>query len=75
MSNWVKDTAERVSVTFLEAVLGVFTLDAITGAVTGFNVSWQHTVGIAGLTAGYSFVKALIAKLKGDPESASLADL
>lgn len=74
MSNWVKDTAERVAVTFLESAAAVFTLDEV-GHVAGLSLTWQATLGLAATTAGYSLVKAVIAKLKGDSESASLADL
>lgn len=74
MSNWFKDTAERVTVTFLESALAVFTLDDL-GNVAGLSLSWQATLGLAATTAGFSLVKAVIAKLTADSESASLADL
>lgn len=74
MGNWFKDTAERVAVTFLESALAVFTLDEV-GNVAGLSLTWQATLGLAATTAGFSFVKALIAKLTADSQSASLVDV
>jgi hypothetical protein len=73
MNVWLKDAAERVVVTFLEALLAVFTLDA--AGVVSLSGDWKSTIWVALTTAGYALIKAVIAKLKAPEESASLVKL
>lgn len=66
---WVKDTAERVIVTFLEAWLGAWVV------VEGTTVDelFDSTVLMVGVAAAVAaLLKALAATRAGNPESASL---
>lgn len=65
---YAKDLAERVIWTFLLAAGGVA---LAAGPVDMLNVSFWKAVGIAGITAVGSLVKGVLAKVIGDPNSAS----
>jgi hypothetical protein len=67
---YAKDLAERVIWTFLLAAGGVA---LASGPADMFHVSFWQTVGTAGLVAVGSLVKGIVAKFRGDPNSASLA--
>jgi hypothetical protein len=64
------DLAERVIWTFLIAAGGVA---LASDPADMFHASFWETVGTAGLVAVGSLVKGVIAKFRGDPNSASLA--
>ena len=63
MSQYLKDLAERVIVTFLGAFLAVFSVTDLSSA---------KAAGIAGAAAVLSLIKGLVAKKVGDTASASL---
>lgn len=63
-TKYLVDLAERVALTFAEAFLAVFTLT---------DVSTLKSAAVAGGAAVLSLLKGVVAKLKGDKESASLA--
>jgi hypothetical protein len=68
--SWAKDTAERVLVTAVETALAV-------GFVDGTNIlplDWKAGLAVVVSTSVAAFAKAVIAKFKGDPTSASLAE-
>lgn len=67
---YTKDLAERVIWTFLMAAGGVA---LASGPADMFHASFWETVGTAGLVAVGSLVKGIVAKFRGDPNSASLA--
>lgn len=64
------DLAERVLWTFLMAAGGVA---LAAGPADMFHASFWQTVGTAGLVAVGSLIKGIVAKFRGDPNSASLA--
>jgi hypothetical protein len=63
------DLAERVGATFLVATGGVLT--TATAGNIGHASFWQ-AVGAGGVAAAYSLVKGVVAKFRGDGNSASL---
>lgn len=65
---WLKDAAERVIATYLQAFMGLVTADLF--GLTGMD-SFK-AAAIAAIPAALSAAKAAIAVLFGDPESASL---
>jgi len=65
-----RDVAERVLATFVVAVLGPATADGI-GWIDWANVDNWKVWGVAGLTAAFTLIKALIATKTGQ-KSASL---
>lgn len=67
---YLKDLAERVIWTFLLAAGGVA---LAAGPADMFHASLWETVGTAGLVAVGSLIKGVVAKFRGDPNSASLA--
>lgn len=67
---YAKDLAERVIWTFLLAAGGVA---LASGPADMFHASFWETVATAGLVAVGSLVKGIVAKFRGDPNSASLA--
>ena len=69
MSQYVKDLAERVVVTWLEAFVAALTLSA---AVSGLNIETLEAAALAGIAAVVALVKGLVAKPVGNTESASL---
>ena len=62
-SQFVKDLAERVIVTFLGAALAVFSVSDLSSA---------KAAGIAGIAAVLSLIKGLIATKVGNAGTASL---
>jgi hypothetical protein len=64
------DLAERVLATFVVAAAGVA---VAAGPADMFSASFWETVGAAGIAAAASLVKGLVARVVGDPQSASAA--
>lgn len=71
MSEWAKDSAERVGWTFVEAAVGGVGGEALAVAVIGGDVSVLRASAVAGLTAVLSWVKTLAARKVGDPANGS----
>lgn len=69
MSTYVKDLAERVVVTFLEAFVAALVLSV---AVSGLNIENVEAAGLAAIAAVIALVKGLIAKPVGNTATASL---
>lgn len=67
---WAKDTAERVLATVAEVLVPLVAADGFDL----FAVDWKAYVSVAGGAAALTFLKAVAARGKGNPESASLAD-
>lgn len=67
---YAKDLTERVILTFLTAAAGVA---FAAGPADMFHASFWQTVGTAGLVAAGSLLKGIVARFRGDPNSASLA--
>ena len=61
-----KDLAERVAATFLQVVIAAL---ALSGAV---GLNWPGTLAVAGSAALLALSKGLLARLVGDPDSASM---
>lgn len=72
MNKFVKDLTERVAATFLVVLVPLLGAD---GANVVAGLDWGKTLLIAGSAALLSLLKGLLAKLKGDPDSASLTSL
>lgn len=68
---WVKDTAERVLVTFLEAWLAGWLVLTEKGLDTLFT---EESLLVGLVAAVAALVKALAARQTGDSESASLVE-
>jgi len=72
----VKDAAERVIMTFVLTVLALATADGVDWTDWGSLSNWQ-TWAVAGITAAFTLVKAIVAaqigKVNGHATSASLA--
>lgn len=66
-ASYAKDLAERVVTTFLGAFLSVVTVS------TPFDLAMWKAASIAGIAAAYALVKGVVAKTRGDKQSASLA--
>lgn len=62
-----KDLAERVVSTFLQAFLGAIVVSS------PFSLSMWQNAAVAGVAAGFALVKGLVARLRGNVDSASLA--
>ncbi len=60
------DLAERTAATALEAGLGAVVVSQ------PFNLSMWENAGLAGAAAGFALLKGVIARLRGDGNSASL---
>ncbi|MFD0353522.1 hypothetical protein ACFVHW_07195 [Streptomyces sp. NPDC127110] len=69
-ATYAKDLGERTVWTFATAVGGML---VASGPADMFHASFWQSVGAAGLVAGGTFVKGLLARLVGDPNSASTA--
>jgi len=67
--NWFKDTAERVAATAAEVALATMFADG----VNWLDINWQQGAGVVAVAAVASFLKAVVARQKGDPNNASLA--
>ena len=66
MNPWLKDALERAGATFAEVILPCF-----IGANL-FDVDYRAGVGIAGAAAVGSLLKSVVARYRGDRDSASL---
>jgi len=62
---WLKDAAERVISTAAEALLGTLPVS---------DVHWGQKLGITGLAALASLLKAIVASRVGDPTNAGLVN-
>jgi hypothetical protein len=60
------DLAERVVTTFLQAFLGALVVSQ------PFSLSMWQNAAVAGVAAGFALVKGVVARLRGDGNSASL---
>lgn len=60
------DLAERVVSTFLQAFLGAIVVSS------PFSLSMWQNAAVAGVAAGFALVKGVVARLRGDGNSASL---
>lgn len=65
-TTYARDLAERVAATFLQAFVAGVTVTA------PFDLSMWKAASLGGIAAGYSLVKGLVAKLRGNINSASL---
>jgi hypothetical protein len=61
------DLLERVTVTFLQGFAGAFVI------TQPLDASMWYAAGAAGVAASLSLLKGLVAKLRGDSDSASLS--
>lgn len=64
---YARDLAERVISTGLQAFIGGVVVTA------PFDLTMWHNAGVAGLAAGFSLVKGLVARWRDVTNSASLA--
>lgn len=62
---FLRDAAERIGATFLEAAVGSLILAGT------LNLDAAKAAGLAGTMAALALVKSLLARLLGDHESAS----
>ncbi|MEV1006138.1 hypothetical protein [Streptomyces sp. NPDC049881] len=67
---FVLDLSERVLATFVVAAAGVA---VAAGPADMFSASFWETVGAAGIAGAGSLLKGLVARVSGDPNSASVA--
>lgn len=65
---FIRDAVERIISTYVQSFLGLL----ITGGITDLSVSTIQAAALAAIPAALSAVKALLARWKGDPDSASL---
>lgn len=73
MSKFVRDFFERVVMTYLEVFVGLLLAGWADLAVVGAMSTFEKAA-VAAVPAALAALKALIAKYRGDPDSASLAD-
>jgi hypothetical protein len=69
------DTLERTVATFVEAFVGGLLAPGVIDAVAdqpNISLSGVQSAALAAIVAALAVVKAAVAKLRGDPESASL---
>jgi hypothetical protein len=73
-NRYLLDLAERVIATYVEAFLGLVIASGfgVNGVV---NLSLLQVAAVSALPAALAVVKAGLAKLKGDPATASLVDV
>lgn len=80
-AKYLKDAAERVVATFVVAALALVStaavpwLSARVAEIATGTFTWQTLLAaaaVAGFIAAWDVAKVLLAKLLGDPESASL---
>ncbi len=67
--NWLKDTLERVGATAAEVALALMFADG----VNILAIDWKAGLGVVAASSVASFLKAVVARQKGDPNNASLA--
>lgn len=70
MNKYAKDLTERVVGTFLMVLIPLVSADGIN-LITGLD--WGKSLIVAGGAAVLSLLKGLLAKITGNPESASLS--
>lgn len=68
-NKWLKDTAERVAATFVEAFVG---LVALQSATSSFDYSFAKKAAASGVIAAAAVLKAAVASQLGDKDSAAL---
>jgi hypothetical protein len=68
---YIKDLAERVAATFVATLLPLLGADG-TNLI---HLDWGQMLAVAGGAAVVSALKGLLARLKGDSDSASLTTL
>ena len=68
---WLRDSAERVAWTFVQASIAAVGSEALAVAAVDGEVSVLRGAAVGGLAAVLSAVKAVAAKRVGDPHSAS----
>ena len=66
---YLRDLAERVGASFVGGVLAAWGTDWVS--IT--DIDWKTALGVGGLAGVVSLLKGLLAKLSGNPESASLS--
>lgn len=66
---WLKDTLERVSATAAEVALATMFADG----VNIIDIDWKAGLGLVAASSVAAFLKAVVARAKGDPNNASLA--
>lgn len=69
MKKFILDTLERTIGTFCEALLGAIAACSMLG-----DIDWVMALSTAGLAALVTVLKCIVAKTKGDNNSASLVD-
>lgn len=67
--NRIADFCERVAWTFVEAFLGLITIDAFSS----LNASWWQTIAAAGMASFYTTAKVLVAQHKGQTPTGDLS--
>ena len=65
MNAWLTDTLERVASTAAEVALPSFLGSDI------FHIDWRAALGLTASAAIVTVLKAVVAKFKGDPNTAS----
>lgn len=68
---WLKDSAERIVWTFVQASIAAVGSEALAVAIVDADVSVLRGAAVAGIAAVLAAVKAIAAKRIGDPDSAS----
>jgi len=75
---WMVDTLERTVSTFLQAFIGGLSapgvMDLLPGKPPNIDLSGIQSAALAGVVAALAVVKAALAKLTGDRQSASLVE-
>lgn len=66
---WLKDALERVGSTAAEVALATMFADG----VNIIDIDWRAGLGVTAAAAVASFLKAVVARGKGDKNNASLA--
>jgi hypothetical protein len=69
MKKYLVDLAERAAASAAEAMLAAWGANA----VDLFHVDWGIALGLGGGAAVASILKSIVAKFRGNPESASLS--
>ena len=69
MSKWFTDMVERTVATYLEVLLGL----AMAEGFDFTNFGMVKSAALAAIPAGLAVIKAALARLIGDPDTASVA--
>lgn len=70
---YLTDLVERVTLTYVEAFLGLLIVDASNWTVVGDVLSAGRSAAVAAIPAGLALAKTLLARMVGNGDSASLA--